>query len=203
MKIGSSYCKCTYQPYYCFMHQSQEEIKEEHAIIERAKIDPEAFGYIYEKYYQHIFLFIERRVDDYATAGDLTSQVFLKSMLNLDKYKFRGLPYSAWLYRIATNQVNEFYRESKNQRVISLEDHHIEDVFEEINLSKDELEPTELLIELLNELDEDEIQLLELRFFEKRAFKEVAFILNITENNAKVKTYRIIDKLKKLATANL
>ena len=183
------------------MHQSQEEIKEEHAIIERAKIDPEAFGYIYEKYYQHIFLFIERRVDDHATAGDLTSQVFLKSMLNLEKYKFRGLPYSAWLYRIATNQVNEFYRESKNQRVISLEDHHIEDVFEEINLSSDELEPTELLIELLNELDDDEIQLLELRFFEKRAFKEVAFILNITENNAKVKTYRIIDKMKKLATA--
>lgn len=181
------------------MHQTKEEIKEELAIIKRAKVDPEAFGFIYEKYYQQIFLFIDRRIDDQATSGDLTSQVFLKSMINLHKYTFKGLPFSAWLYRIATNQVNEFYRDSKNQRVISLEDHHIEDVFEEIDLLKDEVEPTELLIELLNELNEDEVQLLELRFFEKRAFKEVAFILNITENNAKVKTYRILDKMKKIA----
>ena len=183
------------------MHQTKEEIKEELAIIKRAKVDPEAFGFIYEKYYQQIFLFIDRRIDDQSTSGDLTSQVFLKSMINLHKYKFKGLPFSAWLYRIATNQVNEFYRDSKNQRVISLEDHHIEDVFDEIDLLKDEVEPTELLIDLLNELSEDEVQLLELRFFEKRAFKEVAFILNITENNAKVKTYRILDKMKKIALA--
>ena len=87
------------------MHQTKEEIKEELAILNRAKTDPEVFGFIYEKYYQQIFLFIDRRVDDYATSGDLTSQVFLKAMLNLKKYKFKGLPYSAWLYRIATKPI--------------------------------------------------------------------------------------------------
>ncbi len=63
------------------------------------------------------------------------------------------------------------------------------------------MEERNFLVELLNELDEAEVQLLELRFFEQRPFKEVAYILEITENNAKVKTYRILDKLKKIAVS--
>ena len=180
------------------MHQSEQEIKDEVAILKRARINPDAFGYIYEKYYKQIFLFINRRVDDTSTSGDLTSQVFLKAMLSLEKYKFKGLPFSAFLYRIASNQVNEFYRNSKNQRVISLEKHHASSMFDEMEV-EDEGNRTQLLIDLLNELEPDEVEVLELRFFEQRPFKEVAFILEITENNAKVKTYRIIDKLKKIA----
>lgn len=182
------------------MHQSEREIQEEHYIIKKAIDNPEVFGFLYEKYYKQIFLFILRRVDDKATTADLTSQVFLKAMLNLSKYKFQGLPFSAWLYRIATNQVNEFYRGSHFQRVISVEDEQINQVFKETSV--DDGDKAELISKLLEELDEEEVQLLELRFFEDRPFKEVAFILDITENNAKVRTYRIIEKLKKIAKRN-
>ncbi|TAH20238.1 MAG: sigma-70 family RNA polymerase sigma factor [Cytophagales bacterium] len=180
------------------MHQSEKEIQEEHGIIRKAIDNPEVFGFLYEKYYKQIFLFVLRRIDDKATTADLVSQIFLKAMLNLAKYKFQGLPFSAWLYRIATNQVNEFYRGSQFQRVVSVEDAQMKQVLGTAHLS--DSEKTDLITKLLEELDEDEVQILELRFFEDRPFKEVAFILEITENNAKVRTYRILEKLKKIAT---
>ncbi len=184
------------------MHQSDDAIKEENQIVERAKDNPEVFGFLYEKYYRAIFIFIERRTEDRQTAHDLTSQVFLKAMLNLPKYKFRGLPFSAWLYRIASNQINEFYRNSHQRRVISLEDEHVGRLFGQVSASN-HADRSDLVGYLLNQLDEDEVALLELRFFEDRPFKEIAFILDITENNAKVKTYRIIEKLRKIAQQEL
>jgi RNA polymerase sigma-70 factor (ECF subfamily) len=184
------------------MHQSEDAIKEEHQIVEQAKYNPEVFGFLYEKYYRSIFIFVERRTEDRQTAHDLTSQVFLKAMLNLPKYKFRGLPFSAWLYRIANNQINEFYRNSHQRRVISLEDEHLGRLFGQVNASH-AADRSDLVGYLLNQLDQDEVVLLELRFFEDRPFKEIAFILDITENNAKVKTYRIIEKLRKIAQREL
>jgi RNA polymerase sigma-70 factor (ECF subfamily) len=178
---------------------SEQELLEERRIIERSKIDPEAFGFLYEKYYEQIFLFVERRVADRDTAGDLTSQVFLKAMMGLPKYEFRGFPFSSWLYRIASNQVNEYYRGNKHERIISLEDGGLQKLIAEAEEDAP-TDPLPLLSKLLQELAPDEVQLLELRFFEERPFKEVSYILGITENNAKVRAYRIIEKLKKIAS---
>ena len=97
--------------------------------------------------------------------------------------------------------MNQYFRNSKNQRVISIDDFYVNKIFSELEDKQDikQKEQTPLLVQLLNMLDESELQILELRFFEEKAFKEVAYILDITENNAKVKTYRIIEKLKKVA----
>jgi len=180
------------------LHQSEKDIQEEYQIIKKAVENPEVFGFLYEKYYKQIFLFVLRRIDNKTATADLVSQIFLKAMLNLAKYKFQGLPFSAWLYRIATNQINEFYRGSDFQRVISIEDAQINNVLKDVHIT--DSEKTDLISKLLEELDKDEVQILELRFFEDRPFKEVAFILEITENNAKVRTYRILEKLKKIAS---
>lgn len=183
------------------MGSQQKDLQEELAIINQAKKNPEAFGLLYEKYYKEIFIYINKRIDNLSIASDLASQVFLKAMTHLPKYQFKGFPFSSWLYKIATNQVNQFFRNSKNKRVISIEDFYVNKIFSELEDEKEikQVEQTTLLIKLLNELEESELQILELRFFEEKAFKEVAYILDITENNAKVKTYRIIEKLKKIA----
>lgn len=178
------------------MHQSEKDIQEELQIIKQAKKNPEIFGFLYEKYYKYIFLFINKRVQNQDATSDLTSQVFLKALISLPKYKFKGLPFSAWLFRIASNQVNEFFRKSKNKRSISLEQKHIELLFEKSENSDSE-DKTQKLIQLLNTLDDDEIQLLELRFFEERSFKEVGFILDISENLAKTRMYRLLEKMRK------
>ena len=183
------------------LHYTKEEIEEEQAIIERAKSDPNVFGFLYEKYFDAIFLFINRRVDDADTAGDLCSQVFLKALNKLVDYQHKGLPFSAWLYRIASNQVNEHFRNVKKQRSISVAQDGIERLFAEVeqeeSVTEDDLTP--LLLQLLQQLDEKEVELLELRFFEGHSIKEVAYILGITKSNAKVKIFRLLEKMRKKA----
>jgi RNA polymerase sigma-70 factor (ECF subfamily) len=181
------------------LHQTKEDIDQEALYIERARKDPERFAPLYDKYYKVIFLFIYRRTDEEELTADLTSQVFLKAIVNLPRYEFKGLPFSAWLYRIAINEVNQFFRNKKNARAISIEDAGIERLCEELDENNQHNQEQERLLTLsFNFLEQEELQLLELRFFEDRAFKEVAYLMGITENNAKVKTYRVLDKLKRI-----
>jgi RNA polymerase sigma-70 factor, ECF subfamily len=178
-------------------HQTKEQIFNESQIIEEARKDPGRFGILYEKYYRQIFVFVFRRTGDEDIAGDIVSDAFLKAMVALPKFEFKGVPFSAWLFRIALNEVNMYYRRSSRERVISLDQTNIKEMIAEAG-EKETEENRQLVMRLLSSLTPEEMQMMELRFFEKRPFAEVAEILGITENNAKVRTYRIIDKLKKL-----
>ncbi|MES1181393.1 MAG: sigma factor, partial [Flavobacterium sp.] len=82
---------------------TDDEIRREQLIVERSKRNPKDFAELYEKYFDRIYYFILRQTDDEETAGDLTSQTFVNVLNNLSKYEFRGLPFSAWLYKIASN----------------------------------------------------------------------------------------------------
>ena len=179
---------------------NKEELLAELKLVEAAKVNPRHFGVLYERYYRQIFLFVYKRVDNEDICGDITSQVFLKAMVNLKKYTFKGVPFSAWLYRVASNEVNMFFRSTKASRTISMDKSDIERLMESTkeNESLDLKEHfQDSLLEVLDGLKEEELQIIELRFFEKRSFKEVAYILGIQENNAKVKVHRIIGRLRK------
>lgn len=178
---------------------TQQQIQEEYQLIEAAKQNSRKFGVLYERYYEPIFLFVFKRVDTEDLCSDLTSQVFMKAMVNLPKYKFRGVPFSAWLYRIAINEINQHFRNNKGQRAISMETANIADIMEEVEEVPQEANIQKML-NTLQLLSPDEIQMIELRFFEKLPFKEIADIFNITENNAKVRMYRLLGKMKKLMT---
>ena len=178
-------------------HQTKEDIEQELEVIRLAQKDPRYFAPIYEKYYEQIFVFIYKRVDDEDATGDITSMVFMKCLKNLEKYKFQGVPFSAWLYRIAVNEVNQYFRmEKKRERTVNLRTEHIGFLFEEMDISEGTKEPEEIIAELLQVLKPDDLQFIELRFFEARSFKEIGYFLNISEVNAKVKTYRILKKLR-------
>jgi len=176
--------------------QNKKKIKSEEDLINAAKKDSNYFAPIYQRYYEQLFLFIYQRMDSETDAEDLTSQVFLKALINLNKFEFRGFPFSSWLYKIALNEVNQYYRKTKNKRTINLEEHHIKDIIIETSNQYDERKRDQL-IKILSLLDENKLILIEMRFFEKRSFKEIAQVLNITENNAKVRTYRVLDQMKK------
>jgi len=171
-------------------------LSDEETEIVLAQQDPAQFRPLYNRYYQPIFIFILKRVESEALAADICSEVFLKALTNLPKYEMRGFPFSSWLYRIASNEINTFYRKQKKNRVVSITDAGIHSLFEEL----DEGEAQENLLmlkKIMGELDETSIQLIELRFFEKRSFKEMGEILEITENNAKIRTYRLLAKMRK------
>ncbi|MEM9888938.1 MAG: sigma-70 family RNA polymerase sigma factor [Bacteroidota bacterium] len=175
---------------------SQDTINAEWSEIKAAQSSPAYFRPLYDRYYESIFRFILRRTADEALSADLCSQVFLKALENLHRYQFKGVPFSAWLFRIASNEVAQHFRNAQKSRVVSVEEHTIKEVEEEIEESTWELDRQSLL-NALETLKEADMQLIELRFFEQRPFKEVAEILGITENNAKVRTYRILQRMKK------
>ncbi len=179
-------------------HQTKEQIFNESQIIEEARKDPGRFGILYEKYYRQIFVFVFRRTGDEDVAGDLVSDAFLKAMVALPKYESKGLPFSAWLFRIALNEVNMYYRKTSRERIVSIDQTNIGDMIAEAGGEKESEENRQLVMKLLGTLSPEDMQFMELRFFEKRAFAEIGEILGLTENNAKVRTYRIIDKLKKV-----
>lgn len=167
-------------------------------LILKAKANATDFRHLYEKYYKPIFLFVLHRAGDKELAADLTSQVFLKALIGIQKYQFRGLPFSSWLYRIAINECNSHFRKSKSVRTVVLEDHHADCVYEEMFGENTAEHLKRQLPLILEKLRPGELQIIELRFLEGRHFKEVAEILNISETHAKVKTYRIVDKMRKL-----
>lgn len=170
----------------------------EDKLIKEAIANPDAFRPLYESYFKKVYLFVLHRVGDKDLAGDLTQQVFLSALTHLDRYQFRGFPFSAWLFRIAINQCNDFFRKTKRNRLVVLEEATVENLFVELTADYTIEEWERQLPAILEKLEQDELYVIELRFFEARPFKEIADILNITENNAKVRTYRILEKMKKL-----
>ncbi len=181
-------------------HRTKEQIDEELQIIQKAQKNPRYFAPIYERYYDSIFIFINKRVDNEEVTAEITSFVFYKALQNLSKFKGQGVPFSAWLFRVALNEVNQYFRKQKKaQRSVSINDYHINILFEEMEDFDPQEDPHQLVTKLLENLSPDDVQFLELRFFENRSFKEIGFMLDMTEANAKVKTYRILKKLKKIA----
>lgn len=180
-------------------HATREDMLQEQLLVDEAKKEPARFQALYNKYYERIFLFVWQRMDDKEVAHDVTSQVFLKAMQNLYKYEFKGVPFASWLYRIAKSEVYTVFRQQQAQRTVNIETSGLRDMADE--MEDDKYAPyIDILKESVTELEEEDIQFIEMRFFEKRAFKEIADIFGITENNAKVKTYRILEKLKKIIT---
>lgn len=181
-------------------HQTISEIEAEWALIQKAQKDLASFAPLYEKYYKSIFLFIHRRIAEDTLTADLTALVFSKALYNLHKYQFKGVPFSAWLYRIALNEIQGYYRKSKKERIVSFTTDTLlilsKDIHEEEKILEEERE--EKLFESLQKLSQEEMEYIELRFFEGRSFKEIAYIRQVTENNAKVKTYRIIERLRNI-----
>lgn len=171
--------------------------EDELRLINSAKLNPDYFGPLYNRYYHVIFLFIFKRYKDKELCADITSQVFLKAMLNISKYVDKGYPFSAWLYRIALNEMNMYHRKNSKYFEIEIKEKDVKLILEEIDHETIE-QNIERLLYNLEQMTDEQQQLIQLRFFDHLSFKEIGDILAITEDNAKVRVYRTLDKLKKM-----
>lgn len=169
----------------------------ESEIIALAKKKSRYFGVLYDRYFDTIFRFVFKRLGgNEEIAGDITQQTFIKAMANIGKYEDRGFPFSSWLYRIAQNEVSMFFRQEKKNFSVSIDENRLSDMAGEAEISNImSTEDLEKLIEYVNDLKQEHQDLIELRFFQGLSFKEIAEIYDITEANAKMRTYRILEKL--------
>ena len=108
-----------------------------------------------------------------------------------------GFPFSSWLYRIASNEVNKYYRDNNKVQEVQINERDAVTFLGELELD-DNTDQVNQLMACLSEMKEDQSDLIEMRYFEKLSFNEIGEVLGITGNNAKIKVYRAIDKLKKL-----
>jgi RNA polymerase sigma-70 factor (ECF subfamily) len=179
------------------------ELEREKELVERAKKDPQAFSEIYDFYYQKIFGYILKRVANVEVAKDITSETFFKAIKNIEKFKWRGISFSSWLYRIASNEIANFFRKKK-YKAVSFE--KISEPAFESNPSQEILEAEEKLkkekdfLKLHQKISKLPIlyqEVISLKYFEKKKIKEIAEILGKKEGTIKSLIHRAIEKLKK------
>ncbi|HOY29600.1 MAG TPA: RNA polymerase sigma factor [Flavobacteriales bacterium] len=162
--------------------------------LREAKADPARFAPLYERYFADIFRFVLRRVQHRELTADLTQQTFLKAMLALATYEPRGLPFRAWLYRIALNEVRMHWRKRK-EILIDVSYREVKGLSEEMGLDLDETE-MQRLGRAMARLDDDRARLIELRYMDGLSFAELGQVLGIGEDAAKMRTHRVLGQLR-------
>jgi RNA polymerase sigma-70 factor (ECF subfamily) len=95
---------------------------EEARLIEQAKTDREAFGQLYERYVDRIYNYVYYKTSSHADAEDITARVFFKALQHIGNYEDKGVPFSAWLYRIAHNMVANWHRDRSRRQTIPIDD---------------------------------------------------------------------------------
>jgi RNA polymerase sigma-70 factor (ECF subfamily) len=181
---------------------SSSEIDNTSDLIKAAIWNIENFSVLYNKHYVKVYQFIFRRTSDKELTFDLASVVFLKAMENLKNYRFTGIPFEAWLYRIALNEIYSLHRKKKLDLVYNLNTNYIQDIAAEI----DSQEKDEMITHVLNalySLKKEEMDIIEMRFFGKQSVRDIACILNLSENHTSVRIFRILKKLKVIITKKL
>ena len=170
---------------------------DENAIPQAAQGDAEAFGYLYQKYVTPIFNYIYYRTGNQQDAEDITARVFHRAFGHISSYKYIGVPFSAWLYRIAHNLVANYHRDSSRKREVSLEDHldlhtpsdHPETV---LVINQD----NEALLVAIRKLTPDRQQLLILKYVEHLSNSDIAVIMGRSEGAIKSLYHRTLQALK-------
>lgn len=172
-----------------------DPLRAESELIERAKTDPDAFGELYEKYIERIYNYVYFRVGSVHDAEDLTARVFLKALNNLNRYRFVGLPFSAWLYRIAHNLIANHHRDQSRRREIPIEDMAVVNIparLPAIDASMGRAQEAEALWKMINDLSPQKRELILLKFVEKLSNSEIAAVLNKSESAIKSLYHRTL-----------
>jgi RNA polymerase sigma-70 factor, ECF subfamily len=184
-------------------------LPEEEFLIKAAQEDNQGFVKLYDINHAKIFGYIFRRTLDLELTKDLTSETFLKAYLNLKKFQWRNIAFSAWLYRIATNEMNMADRKKryKPDSLHLLMEYSFFEVADprslesEKQMMEEELEQSEdfkLIQQKLKMLPGKYREVIALRYFEDKSIKEIAEILDKKEGTIKSQLSRGIDKLKLL-----
>lgn len=162
-------------------------------LVELAKTDKEAFGEIYERYIKKIYNYIYYRTSNQQDAEDLTAKVFSRALSHIENYVDRGVPFQAWLYRIAHNLVANFHRDRSRRKIISLDDYIVHTLQSDAPDKKAEVsEQKDFLMEAIHRLPADRQQLIVLKFIEQKSNAEIGEIMDRTEGAVKSLYHRTL-----------
>lgn len=162
---------------------------DERLLIEAAQRDPSRFAELYESHFDRVYAFIVRRVSDRDAAQDLTADVFHRAFANLGRFEWRGVPFAAWLFRIATNAIVD-----RSHRVARERQAPQPDPPEETSL--EDSEHRARLFRLVESLPADQRRVIVMRFAEQKSIREIAHALDRTEGAIKQLQFRGLENLR-------
>lgn len=174
------------------------ELELERRLIEAAKKDPDRFIDLYEKYYDQIYRYVYRRAGgDKDTTHDLVSQTFMDALSHIKSFTWQGYPFSSWLYKIAHNNVIKWYRKAGKNNYVPIEEarsvsdgNRGQEELADAAIAKDQID------EMMAQLEDDEREILRLKFFEGLSNIEIAEIMDLSVSNIGVKVFRTLKKAK-------
>ena len=162
----------------------------ERRLIEDAKRDPSRFAALYDGHFHRIYAYVSRRVGSRAEAEDITAETFHQALQNLPKFEWRGVPFAAWLFRIASNAISDHYRREAKQKDLPPADPPPDD---------DGIEDAERRAQVFRNvsvLPADQRRVIQLRFAEEKSIREVAETLGRSEGAVKQLQFRALQTLR-------
>lgn len=157
-------------------------------LVQAAQRDPSRFADLYEQNFYRVYAYIAHRVGDRTSAEDLTAEVFREALAGIGRFEWRGVPFAAWLLRIASRAIADHWkragRESGNPRP------------ESGQAGPDEMERNAMLFQLVNRLPETQFRVIHMRFVEQKSIREIAQEMGRSEGAVKQLQLRAIENLR-------
>jgi RNA polymerase sigma-70 factor (ECF subfamily) len=163
---------------------------DERSLIEAAQADPARFVDLYDRYFHRVYAYVARRASSRAEAEDVTSEVFEQALTNLRKYEWRGVPFLAWLIRIAANALTDRWR-------LASRDSHDPPPDVADGQEAEAIERRAIVFQLVDRLPDAQRQVIELRFVEQKSIREIAAALDRSEGAVKQLQLRALENLRK------
>lgn len=162
----------------------------EEELIRRAKVEPEAFGELYELHFDRIYYYVYNQVKSHPETQDIVSDTFLKAFRAINTYKPTGKPIIVWLYRIAKNSTIDYFRRANRYYCFDApEIIEIEPEFEQV-------ENREWINQAMQLLNSDQQEVLRMHYLEDMKFKDIAKATNRTEGAVKAMSLRALKRLR-------
>ena len=162
---------------------------DERKLVEAAQRDPAQFSELYTRNFHAIYAYVSRRAASREEAEDVTSEVFHQALANLRRFEWRGVPFAAWLMRIAANHLADRWRRNARETALPPDD-------ELSDSSMEEVEQRATLYQLVDGLPDDQRRVILLRFVEQKSIKEIALDLKRSEGAIKQLQFRALAKLR-------
>ena len=172
-----------------------ENHQDQRTLIEAAQQDPSRFAELYELHFERVYAYVARRIGERSASEELTSHVFQQALANLGKFKWRGAPFAAWLFRIAANAIADraqrLSREIARQSSIHPSDSAIDSKLD-AGTDFEQVETVAQIYRLVDELPWDQRHVIRLRFAEEKTIREIAQQLNRSEGAIKQLQFRAL-----------
>lgn len=192
---GSRECAITFSPRHGYQYRDArtgltQTTDDDRLLIEAAQADPARFVEVYERYVDRIYAFVSRRTESRAAAEDITSQVFEQALGALGRFEWRGVPVSAWLFRIASNALADHWRERA---------HHAHETPPDVPDTRelDDIDRRIALYRHVERLPDLQRQVIRMRFVDEKSIREVAAALDRSEGAVKQLQLRALENLRK------